>query len=144
MTPVSDDFSSCCLHPAVYHGVFQHVFMCVCLSLLVLPLPLPFSYYCISIFATGCQASLQPCGFVALSITFSSLGSPRPSLSISNHLPYVCAVCLCAAANSFPLRQTANCCCKEYSSPLLLLLFCAPPTERMICAILLKQMITCM
>lgn len=67
MTPVSD-FPSCRL-------VFSNMSTCLCLSLLVFPLPLPFSYYCISIFATGCQAPLQPCGFVALSVTFSSLGS---------------------------------------------------------------------
>lgn len=59
----------------LFTSVFFYPCTSVCLSLLVLPLPLPFSYYCISIFATGCQASLQPCGFVALSVTFSSLGS---------------------------------------------------------------------
>lgn len=79
----------------------------------------------------------------------------RPSLSISDCLAFVCAqmcaygrmnacVCLCAAANSLPLsRKTANCCCcKEYSSPLLLL-FHSPPPERMICMILLEQMVAC-
>lgn len=131
--------------------VFSNMSTCVCLSLLVPPLP--FSYYCISIFATGCQASLQPSGFVALSVTFSSLGSPvhlflSPiawHMSVCVRACMLCVpvcVCLCAAANSLPLsRQTANCCCcKEYSSPLLL---CAPPTERIICVILWEKIIAC-
>lgn len=154
MTPVSDDFPSCCLHPTVYHGVFQHVYMCVSIPFSSSS-PSPFLFllhlhFCHRL--PGIPPVGWLCGFIC-HLFFSRL--PRPSLSISNRLPYArmrvhaCCVspcvCVCAAANSFPLsRQTANCCCcEEYGSPLLLLLICSPPTERMTCVIVLEQMIAC-
>lgn len=101
----------------------------------------------------GIPPAVWLCGFVC-HLFFPQL--PFPSLCISDCLAFVgvcvhaCCVSpcvrLCSAANSLPLSgQTANCCCcKDYSSPLLLLLLLySPPSERMICMILLEQIIAC-
>lgn len=127
MTPVSDDFPSCHLHRTCLTMVFSNMSTCVRLSLLVLPLPLPLSLITASPFLP--PVAKHPSRRVALWLYLSPFLSISFSSSISTARPCVCAcmhvvcyplfVCLCAAANSFPLsRQTANCCCcKECSSP---------------------------
>lgn len=95
-------------------------FLRVCVCIPFSSFSLPFSYYCISIFATGCQASLQPCGFVALSVTFLFSQLPRPSLSISSRLAYVRMLTLCLSVDRQPTVAAAKNTAPPPSPPLQL------------------------